>query len=75
MARNGGWPPANSQLRRETLSETMLRELSPAKNHSSLEMAPSPLEPSDETSAWATPRSQLVWDPRADEAAKLCLNP
>lgn len=67
-----GRPPAKKQLGTEALSPTVLKELNPTNNHTSLEADPLTLEPSGKTPALPN-ISQLCKDPGARDPAKPCL--
>ena len=71
LARDWGFPPANSQGDMQTLSVRALKELKSTNNHVSSEAGPSPLE--------SRRRPQPRWhpaaasqDPEAENVAKLC---
>lgn len=68
MGRNKGQPLTNSWLRTEVISPTA------PNNHVCMKDNPSSASLSDATSASATPSSQPMTDPKAEDRAKPCLH-
>lgn len=72
VAKNCSQCSANSQLETENLNATGLTEIHLGNNYVSMDVDPSPVEPSDETSA-LTEICSLTRDPEAEDPIKSCL--